>query len=200
MKFEEFKSHFKNVLLIKSDYFDMIPNNLVIRNQVTQWVRKNLLIQLKRGVYILKENQNRISKFALAHILYNPSYISRGSAMSFYGLIPDVVEQVTSITTKKTYLFRNAFGVFTFSHIKKNAFNGFSHEKDEHGLDFFIAKPEKALIDYIYFNKVKTLDELFESHRLQAFENLDLEMVTEFAKKISTKYIINIVTDLNKIK
>lgn len=200
MKLEEFKSHFKNVLLIKSEYFDMLPNNLMVRNQVTQWVRKKLLIQLRRGVYILKENQNRISKFSLAHILYNPSYISLSSAMSFYGLIPDVVEQVTSITTKKTYLFENALGVFTFSHIKKDAFNGFNHEKDEHGLDFFIAKPEKALIDYIYFNKVKTSDELFESHRLQAFENLDLEMVTEFAKKIGTKYIINIVKDLNKIK
>lgn len=199
MKFEEFKSRFKNVLLIKSEYFDMLPNNLMVRNQVTQWVRKNLLIQLRRGVYILKENQSRISKFALAHILYNPSYISLSSAMSFYGLIPDVVGQVTSITTKKTYAFKNEFGVFTFSHIKKEVFDCFIHQKDENGLDFFIAKPEKALIDYIYFNKVKTIDELFESYRLQSFENLNFEMLTELAKKINTNYINNIVKELSKI-
>ncbi len=199
MKFEEFKSRFENVLLIKSDYFDLLPNNLIVRNQVTQWVRKNLLLQLRRGVYILKGNRNKISKFALAQILYNPSYISLSTAMSFYGLIPDAVEQITSITTKKTYQFKNEFGVFTFSHIKKEAFTSFVHQKDENGLDYFIAQPEKALVDYIYFNKIKTIDELLESHRLQSFEILNFEMLIEIAKKINTNYINVIAKELSKI-
>lgn len=41
-------------------------------------------------------------------IIYKPSYISLHSALCLYGMIPEEVVQLTSVTTLKTAKFENA--------------------------------------------------------------------------------------------
>jgi hypothetical protein len=88
----------------------------------------------------------------IAFRLYSPSYISLEKALSVYGIIPEMVYGITSVTPKTTREFRNKFGDFTYRHIKPTLFFGYREDKERRCL---MAEPEKALLDYLYLNLSK---------------------------------------------
>ncbi|MDI6841100.1 MAG: hypothetical protein QMD71_09715 [bacterium] len=145
---------------------------------------------MKRGLYILNESDRKIypSRVFLANSLYSPSYVSTEYALGFYDLIPEKVEDVTSITTKKTAKFTNAFGTFLYQHVKTDLFFGFTQIEDENGFPVLIAEPEKAMLDFIYLNlqdfKDKGKDIFSLSYRLQNLDTLKKEKTNEFCQKI----------------
>jgi hypothetical protein len=76
------------------------------------------------------------------------------SILSQYGLIPEMVYAQTGITTKTTRKFSNIFGNFTYRHIQPKLFFGYMPIETQFG-KYLIAEPEKALLDYFYFNSGK---------------------------------------------
>lgn len=162
-------------------------------NQVDKWTKTGEVIRLRKGLFTLNNEDRRIglSRRLIANVLYSPSYVSLESALSFYGMIPDAVFTTTSVTSKKTQRFKNAFGEFTYRSIKKNAFFGFVVVKDEFGSDCFIATPEKALLDFIYLNvsaKTKIDSSFFDgSMRLQNAEHLNIKKMMKMAKQMESK-------------
>lgn len=109
--------------------------------------RDGLLMRLKKGIYTLKTDSP--TQREIANAMYKPSYISFDFALSYYNLIPEIVYEVTSATTKPTRLFttvNNSYGYYT---IKTQAYTGYILKKDENE-SFIIAEPEKAVVDYIY--------------------------------------------------
>lgn len=163
------------------------------RNQLNRWLRKGLIIKLRRGLYILNENDRKISPSNqyLANQLYHPSYVSLEYALGFYGLIPERVRGVTSVTTKKTARFTNIMGAFTYQRIKIEAFQGYEMVKDGNGFDYFIASPEKAVIDFLYLSldRIKEPDiDMFESSfRFQNTEDLDGRKIIKMAGLFKNK-------------
>lgn len=111
-------------------------------------VKSQLFVKLRNGFYMFKDNP--ASLYAIANRLYRPSYISLESALSFYGIIPETVYSTTSISPKATREFESELGIFSYQKIKQTAFIGYQL-KDVHGEKVFIADPEKALADYLYF-------------------------------------------------
>jgi predicted transcriptional regulator of viral defense system len=83
----------------------------------------------------------------LANFIVSPSYISFATALSYYGLTTQVqqnfFESVSLYRTKITEIDGN---IFKYSKIKEEFYFGFV-KKD----NFFIATPEKALVDSLYF-------------------------------------------------
>lgn len=112
-----------------------------------KFTQEELLTRLKRGLYSLKTDPP--GEQEIANALYRPSYISFDYALAYYNLIPEMVYEVTSATTKPTRLFTAntlAFGYYT---IKTAAFTGYVL-KEEGERRFYIAEPEKAVVDYLY--------------------------------------------------
>jgi len=76
------------------------------------------------------------------------------------------------------------------------AFRGFEACKDEAGLLFLMAQPEKAIVDFIYLNleKFKKEDrEIFEgSYRFQNTKLLKTKKVSEFAKVFNNRKLTSI--------
>jgi hypothetical protein len=187
MTYTNFKNKVRNLpVIFAKNVVGLGRDRQIVRNQLRRWRQRGLIIKLRRGVYILNENDRKInpSKQFIANQLYSPSYVSLEYALSFYDLIPERVYDITSITTKKTTRFVNKFGVFTYQHVKPGAFRGFIIAKDESGLVFFIAKPEKAIVDFLYLNlhRFKSTDEdIFEnSYRFQNTEGLNPRSVKGF--------------------
>jgi len=60
---------------------------------VKRWIKKGEIIQLKQGIYLLVEKNRKrgVNLFQIAQILYEPSYISLESALSYHGWIPEAV-------------------------------------------------------------------------------------------------------------
>jgi predicted transcriptional regulator of viral defense system len=188
MDFTEFKNKLRSLPVIsRCDLAALKEDNQALRNQLVRWQKKKLLIQLKRGLYMFNENERRItpSESFIANRLYEPSYVSLEYALGYYGLIPERVAGITSISTRKTARFRNTLGTFTYQHIKPHAFRSFREEKDSTGLSFFIAEPEKALIDFFYLNLRRfngfSQSVFKESFRFQNTESLKKSRILELA-------------------
>lgn len=122
-----------------------------INNQQTlykkiQRLEKNKLIQkLIKGKYLFF--LNKVDDFSIANYIYQPSYISLESALSFYGIITGFPYKIFSISFKKSRSFEINQKEFQYSQMNQNLFWGYNKKED-----FLIADPEKALLDYVYFN------------------------------------------------
>jgi predicted transcriptional regulator of viral defense system len=148
--------------------------------------KRKLLIRLKRGLYTLYDAD--ILDFYLANKLYEPSYISLEFALSYHGAIPEVVYEITSVTTKATRRF-NALGkIFSYRRIKKQAFTGYFASK-QRGLTFIIAEPEKAFVDLTYLRVLSNKKPISRFNK----EKINPTKALRYAKLFSNKKLIGVI-------
>ncbi len=170
----------------------------VTLNQLGRWCRRGLLIKLRKGIFFLNSNDRKImpSRVYIANQLYSPSYVSLEYALNFYDLIPESVSDLTSVSAKKTLLIKNELGQFVYRHCQPDFFRGFEALKDEEGLISFIAVPEKAIVDFIYFNlsrfKPPYEEMLKESYRFQNVDSLNPKKIISFAKLIKNNKLLKV--------
>lgn len=200
MKYLEFKNAVRDFPIITLNHiFNITDKAETLKVQLRGWQKKGLVIKLKRGLYILNENDRKIepSRLFIANALYSPSYVSTTYALGYFDLIPEKVEVVTSITTKKTAEFTNVFGTFIYQHIKTDLFFGFKEIKDENGYPILIAEPEKAVLDFVYLNlkdfKGKGKDIFSLSYRFQNLDILRKKKLTDFVKRYKNKDLLDVV-------
>lgn len=203
MEFRKFKEKVKGMPFFSSDVAEIFSTSpLTMRNQFSRWKKLGLLQELKRGLYILGqgERQTTISRQAIAAILYQPSYISLESALSHYQMIPERVDAVMSISPKKTRMFHNPLGTFHYRNLKTSLNFGFLAKKDESGYPYFIAEPEKALLDYLYLNlgglDPKDGDILDRFMRLQNRSVLDKNKLFSYVRRFDVKKLHAILKEL----
>jgi len=202
MNFAQFKDRFCDLPYIPGRVaMALAKNRQVMRNQLTRWQKRGLIIQLKRGAYVLNKSDRKVnpSRFFFANQLLWPSYVSLESALGYYSLIPEVVVDVTSVTSKKTSRFKNPLGEFIFQRVKPAAFRGYRSYKDEAGLDVFIAEPEKAVVDFLYLNLRKFKNgakSVFkESYRFQNTELLSPRKVLLWARLFENSRLVTVAGD-----
>lgn len=189
MKFKDFIKIYKDSPLIDASTFSLYGNPEDLRRQVREWVKKGYLLSLKRGLYIFSDEYRKVQPLSLfiANFLVSPSYVSLEYALGFYNLIPERVEVITSVTTKKTNTFQNCLGRFEYCSVRKELFFGFKKETDNNQ-EFFIALPEKTLVDYFYLNPHFEGDfSEFESLRMQNLESVDLELLNSYKPKYNKR-------------
>ncbi len=190
MKYSEFLNTFGEFPLIDASTFRLYAANPAdLRRQVHGWVEKKYLIPLKRGIYVLSREWMRVqpSVLFIANFLRAPSYVSLEYAMAFHGFIPEKATVLTSVTTRKTQTYRNALGVFEYRSVKRDLFWGFAVREDLEQ-DFFIAEPEKALLDFFHLNsRYKGEPAEFESLRLQNLDGIDTGKLMAYAGKFNRR-------------
>ncbi len=203
MRYAEFKNTFRDLpFIVARDILPRGKDRQALRNQLNRWQKRGLIIRLKRGIYMLNENDRKINpgRYAIANQLNSPSYISLESALNYYSLIPEKVTSVTSVTSKKTLRIQNKAGDFIYQHIKPDAFRGFKVLKDESGLTFFIAEPEKAVVDFLYLNLKRIpagAKDIFEvSFRLQNLEILAPRRIKELASLFNNRKLLQVTGNL----
>lgn len=132
-------------------------------SQLSLWVKKGYLVMPKRGIFVFADEQERVSAEEISSLFYEPSYISLEWALGYYGLIPEMVFTRTCVTTRTTRKFSNTFGAFLYRRIQPKLFFGYTPVTTPSG-KYLLAEPEKALLDYLYFNrgKIKTKEDISE--------------------------------------
>ncbi len=173
------------------------------RNNLVQWVSKGYLIRLRQGYYTFPEYKGS-TDFALyfANIIYKPSYISLQTALSFYGIIPEAVPEITSVTTLKTKAFSNDVGEYSYKNIKPDLMFGYLLRETEGGRRIMFATPEKALADLLYlypfYNTERELEELRldESYMENDF---DTDRLMEFSSRFRSKALSKRIEKLRKV-
>jgi len=111
------------------------------------------IIRIRRGLYCLapKYQKRSINLYALAQLVYGPSYVSLESALSRHGWIPEAVHGITSASFGKSKEFTTPLGVLSYDRVPQRVFyTEVERVTDASGNVFLMATPLKALADYVY--------------------------------------------------
>jgi len=202
MNFIEFRNRFYSLACFTTNqvYASYPEFN---RNNLGRWVRQGYLVRLRQGYYAFPEYRES-TEFTLyfANIIYKPSYISLYTAMSFYGIIPEAVPLITSVTTLKTIRFSNDFGEYSYKNIKPEMMFGYDLREMEDGRRIMLASPEKALIDLLYLYPFYNTESDLEELRLDESymeDDFDAERLMKFSDRIGSKALSNRIKMLRKI-
>lgn len=173
MRYLDFRSNFNKFIVFSLNDIKKIEPNFH-RPQLNLWQEKGYIKKLRRGFYMFSDTAiNEETLFVMANRLYRPSYVSLESALSYYGLIPEGVYSITSVSTKKTTAFNSPVANFTYKRIKADLHFGYHLEKNG-GQTYKIADMEKAVLDYLYLHPKIVQENDFHEWRFNA---------TEFAAK-----------------
>lgn len=159
----------KYLIFSFNDILSFFPkeNRGNLEKRLYTWRKNGWISSVKKGLYELTYPQNFvISDLYIANRLYFPSYVSLETALSVYNIIPEISMAVTSITTKPTRNFKNKHGLFIYRTVKPVSFAGYRIFR-QNNFEILIAEPEKAMIDFLYFNKrINFEEERFEKEIL----------------------------------
>jgi len=126
----------------------LLSNLKYPKNKIADLENSGELIRLKKDLYV--RSKAAISKELVANHLYGISYISLETALAYYGMIPERVYTVRSITIKRTKKYSTPIGDFEYKTVSADYFNiGIHQEIIENQYAFLIATPTKAICDMI---------------------------------------------------
>lgn len=160
------------------------------RGNYLQWQRAGYIVPLRQGWFAFADYINK-PDFAryMASKIYAPSYISLHTALAYYGIIPEAVVEITSVSTRKTIRFENPFATYSYQTIKPSMFWGYEPKPMRDGQTYMLATPEKALIDLLYlYPQYSTKDEMRELRLDEDFmhNELDKERLLEYTNRIGS--------------
>ncbi len=154
--------------------------------KVKRLLAQGKLLHIRRGLYGLVD-ESKPHPFELAQHIYAPSYVSLESALAYHQLIPEAVYTVTSVSTKRSKVFDTPLGKFNYSKLPTQNFYLNVELITTNNHRFFIAKPWKAICDYVYCYKKEwhTLDPLLNSLRmdieeLPLFSDSEIELFDDY--------------------
>jgi predicted transcriptional regulator of viral defense system len=172
------------------------------RDKIRGLIKNKDILRVKKGLYVLGKEYNKpYNKYILANQVYGPSYITGQTALAFWNMIPERVELIISMTTKRKKLFETPVGRFSYLYCHKRVFNiGIKLEDTGDQKRILIASPEKALSDIIatqtHISSEKEMKEFLELMRLDYgdIKKLDLSLLEEIKtgyKRQSMKLLLN---------
>ena len=178
------------------------------------WKAKRLersgdIVRLKRGLFVVAPQVSgvRINEFLLANHISGPSYVSMQTALRYYGLIPEAVHSVISVSVGLSKTYTNLYGRFEYIHCSMCEYFSIGIRSISHGeANFLIASPEKALCDLLtytpnlnlrYTEEVRAWLEEDIRFDMDALAQLDLDIMRRCAaigrKKAMINQIIKII-------
>ncbi|NDY74176.1 hypothetical protein DO021_20165 [Desulfobacter hydrogenophilus] len=172
------------------------------RDKIRGLIKNKDILRVKKGLYVLGKEYNKpYNKYILANQIYGPSYITGQSALAFWNMIPERVELIISMTTKRKKLFETPVGRFSYLYCHKKVFNiGIKLEHTGDQKRILIASPEKALSDIIatqtQISSEKEMKEFLQLMRLEYgdIKKLDSSLLEEIKagyKRQSMNLLLN---------
>jgi predicted transcriptional regulator of viral defense system len=125
------------------------------RDRITRLLASGAIMRVKKGLYCFGEafRKEPLSREYLANLIYGPSYVSLEYALSHHGLIPERVETVTSVTTRRSRDFQTPFGAFSYRMLNGPRYAVGAIIETAGKTPFLVASPEKALVDKVWTDK-----------------------------------------------
>jgi hypothetical protein len=168
-------------------------------------------MRVKKGLYCFGEAFRRepLSREYLANLIYGPSYVSLEYALSHHGLIPERVETITSITTRRSRDFDTPFGTFSYRMLKGPRYAVGAILETAGKTSFLVASPEKALADKVWtdkrFSGLRLSDYdayLFDDLRIdrEALSRFDYSRLQVIAMAYDSAKINNLVRYLKRLE
>ena len=201
---------------IRQDVFDYQTLMLALsdyaspRDAVTRLLQNRKIIRIKRGLYIFSEiyREKPLEPGVLANQIYGPSMISLEYALAYYALIPERVEELTSVTIGRPHRFETPVGRFIYRSTPSLCHG--LQQVTRNDQTFLMATPERALADKIrddrHGGSLRTLsdiqDYLFENLRIEPcdFIQMDIIAMGQIAEALRSEKVRSCTSLLRKLK
>ncbi len=181
-------------------------------DKISELIKGGELTVVRRGLYVAgPETDLPIPNlFVVANNLRGPSYISLESALSYWGLIPERVYELSSITLKTSKKYVNNLGRFSFQYLASPYYSfGIESIRLTEQQTALIACKEKALCDKIIVTSgvqlrsvQQTIDFLTEDLRIdeEQLSHLDTHKIESWIegapKKTSLQTLVKALNTL----
>lgn len=179
---------------------DMLKDYKRPNDKISELIKGGELIPLKKGLYVsgVKTDLTGPEPFLIANHLWGPSYTSLESAMSYWGLIPERVYEVSSITIKLSKKYKTPLGRFSYRSMPLPYYSfGIRSVELSPGQVALVATPEKALCDKIITTAGLTLRSPAQT---RSFLMDDLRIDPEWLHKFNLKELRSWIEDAPKKK
>ncbi len=212
MEFQEAIRTYAEQPITKQILLDLLKEYKRPYDKISELVKEGVLILVKRGIYIpgVKLNIAKPEPFLLANHLLGPSYVSLESALSHWGLIPERVYEISSITTQNTKTYKTPVGRFSYTHFPLPYYSfGIQQVELTKKQVILIATPEKALCDKIIstsgllLRSTKQVKELLiddlriERNSLRNLNNKEIsKWISDAPKKTSLNMLLKTLKEL----
>jgi hypothetical protein len=189
---------------------DVLKDYSSPRDKITRLLKSGILIRVKKGLYIFSPQwaKRPYSRELLANLIYGPSVVSLQSALAYYGLIPERVSQVTSITCSRDKVFDTPVGKFTYRYLNIHKYSiGIDLISLSDQQSFLMACKEKALADTLALGgfqaaSVSDLEQIL-LHDLRCDMDLVSKLDVKLLKAIASRYsnrIIYLLVELVRLR
>ena len=183
---------FSNIPVSTAALSSLFPENKAGGEKVRSLEQKEYVIRLKRGLYVVNPEVSRVplSLELIANQLYAPSYVSMSSALRYYGLTPETVFTMQSMTVKHSRNFDTPVGHFEYTGINREAFPIGVTIINKQTYTFLMASPEKALCDLIANSPKVNLRYLKDVERyIEEDIRLDMDEFLKMDPSVFEQYI-----------
>ena len=175
----------------------LFPKTKQISDKARHLEQEGRIIRLKRGLYMRSADDGAIPlPLLVANHLYGPSYVSFQTALRHYGLIPERVYEIQSMTIKHGRNFDTPLGRFSYRSCSVDYFP-IGIQQDHEGEDtYLIATAEKALCDILLktaglsLTNVKKMESFLKSDLrfdLEALKDFDINLLEACRQKAQMK-------------
>jgi hypothetical protein len=179
------------------------------RQEISRLLKSGAIVRVKKGLYVAPTDSGApYSKEILANLIYGPSYISLESALRIHRLIPERVDELTSVTCNRDKTFKTPVGIFSYRYLRPSLFAlGVTQAEVGDSRHFLLATPEKALIDKVWFARKNIgpndLEEfLFDDLRIErtALRGLNFKRLSSISSAYNDPTIAELNTLLRRSK
>ncbi len=186
MKWADFLTQFSGLPLFHSSMLGVFPESPeAIRVQLSRWVKAGRLTRIRRQWYLINKpwRAREVPLSSVATQVVQPSYLSLEWALQRHGLIPDVVQNPTCVTTGRPRRVEALGRAFLYYHVQPELLSGFSLVADE-GWPVPVASAEKALFDkiYLHIQRRRFSEEWLKEMRLQNLSSFDIDAFVSFGE------------------
>ena len=158
--------------------------------RLVEWQQKGYIKKVINRWYIFADVPvDDHLRYWVANRIYQPSYISMETALSYYGLIPEAVYTTTAVSTLKTTTFNTPVATFAYRHVKPALFFGYRIVEWQ-SFPIKIAKIEKVILDYLYLNPQLSQNDDWRGLRLNMeilHDELDTKKLQEYLHLFKVK-------------
>lgn len=181
-------------------------------DKIHELISAGIIEPVKKGLYLpsAKLSEKRTQPFLLANHILGPSYVSFDSALSYHGLIPERVFEVSSATTKASRRFETPTGAFSFTRMPLPYYSfGIRQVAVGEKQNALVASPEKALFDKVINtagltlrSKIAAGQYLIENLRMDEEQLKQLDMLAmetwldDSPKRESLTQVIKLIKEL----
>ena len=188
MQLEKKLSSLGGVPLTHGALLSMLKDYRSPNDKIVRLIDEGWLVSIKKGLYAVSPERTTIpiSIPLVANLLYGPSYVSMDYALYHYGIIPERVVEVTSMTTRRGKVYDLSIGRFSYTHSPLDFYPvGIDRVENTDKTGFLMASPEKALCDKLVFTRNLNISSQGALREL-LFDDLriDEESITRFDLKV----------------